>query len=283
MVDSGFGLPAVAAGDMDILTSVCGASLFNIIAKGAPVRFFMDRGRETPGMGSQAILASPAMHAAGFSSAAGYRHLKGKTIATSVRGKVAHYLHLRGLRAAGLDADDVEWQWGMESDVAVKLMNSGKIDATLMPLPGAYAAERNGVARIATWSDEIEPHMQLACFAANEKSLRERSSAFVRFAMAMMQGNREFMAAAKTGDPVVLKILADGTRLPAALIDQTRPRWTDMALDGLPNIANVMAQQRFWQENTDFLPKTVDEDRLFDLRVVAEARRRLGENNPFAA
>ncbi|MBA5845038.1 hypothetical protein, partial [Escherichia coli] len=74
----------------------------------------------------------------------------------------------------------------------------------------AYAAQKQGIGKVATWSDELAPDFVLACSVASEKFLREKHSAAVRFSMAIMQGNADYMEAAKSGNPEVLKILADG-------------------------------------------------------------------------
>ncbi len=280
-VDGSLSMPALAAGELDITGATMSAGLFNLMAKGAGLRLFFERGREAPGWGSNSIMVSNAMWEKGFRSLDGYRLAKGAKIGISSRGSVAHYLHTVGLERAGLKFDDADWNWGMSPQVSLPLMQQNRIDILNMPLPGAYAAQNRGIGKIATWSDEIAPDFVLACSVASEKFLREKHSAAVRFSMAIMQGNAEFMDAARTGNPEVLKIMAEGTGLTPEVIDSTRPRWTFMSADGLPNMPSIVAQQRFWHEKTDLLQRMVPENQLFDDRAVREARRRLDEKNPF--
>ena len=280
-VDGSLSMPALAAGELDITGATLSAGLFNLMAKGAGLRMFMERGREAPGWGSNSIMVSNDLWEKGFRSVDGYRHAKGEKIGISSRGSVAHYLHAHGLARAGLKPDDLEWQWGMSPNVSLPLMKQGRIGIINLPLPGAYAAQKQGVGRVATWSDEIAPNFVLACSVASEKFLTTNHNAAVRFCMAIMQGNMDFMDAAKTGNAEVLKIIADATGLTAPIIDETRPRWTFMTIDGTPNLPSIIAQQNYWRQSTDLLARAVPEDQLFDSRAIVEAKRRMAEKNPF--
>lgn len=281
-VDGSLSLPSLAAGELDVTGATISAGLFNLMARGLGIRMFMERGRETPGMGSNAILVNNELWDRGFRDLAGYRLARGQSIGISSRGSVAQYIHTIALDRAGLRPDDVDWRWGMAPGTSLPLMRQNRIGLMNLPLPGAYAAQNQGIGRVATWSDEIAPGMVLACSVANERWLRERHSAAVRFCMAIMQGNREFMAAAQDGNPEILRILAAGTQLTPEVIDSTRPRWTFMQIDGAPNLPSIIEQQRFWRERTDLLARTVPEDALFDSRAITEARRRMENDNPFA-
>lgn len=280
-VDGSLSMPALAAGELDITGATLSAGLFNLMSKGAGLRLFFERGREAAGWGSNSIMVSNAMWEKGFRSADGYRLAKGAKIGISSRGSVAHYLHTVGLERAGLKVDDVEWQWGMSPQVSLPLMQQNRIDILNMPLPGAYAAQKRGVGKVATWSDELAPDFVLACSVASEKFLREQHSAVVRFSMAIMQGNKEYMEAAKSGNPEILKIIAEATGLAVEVIDESRPRWTYMTIDGMPNLPSILSQQKFWHERTDMLARMVPEDQLFDDKAIREAKQRLDENNPF--
>ncbi|MCZ0734229.1 ABC transporter substrate-binding protein [Phreatobacter sp. AB_2022a] len=280
-VDGGLAMPALAAGEIDISTAPCNAGFFNLVAKGAAVRIFMDRGHEARGRGSQAILVSNSLHADGFTNLDGYRLAKGKVLSIAVMGSVAHYLHAQALQRVGLSFADLELRTGLNSSTALQLMASGRVDIVLDPMPGGHVAEARGIGRIATWSDEIAPGMQLSTFAAGERFLKERRSAAVRFCMATLQGYREFNAAAASGDPAIIKLLAAETRLPEELLQRTRPRWSTMAEDGAPNRDAILAQQRFWHERTDLLVRPAPVEQLFETSVLAEAQQRLAADNPF--
>jgi NitT/TauT family transport system substrate-binding protein len=279
--DGSLSLPSLAAGELDIVGATLSAGLFNLMSKGGGMRMFFERGREAPRWGSNAIMVSNEMWEKGFRSVDGYKYAKGARIGMTSRGSVEQYLHTAGLDRAGLVPDDVDWQWSMPTEVALALMQQSRIDIIDVALPGAYQAQKRGVGRIATWSDELAPNFVLTCSVASEKALREKRSALVRFSMAIMQGVAEFMDAANSGNPEIIKILADNTGLSVPLIDETRPRWTFMTADGLPNMASIIAQQNSWHQRTELLARTVPEDQLFDDSMIKEARKRLDDKNPF--
>ena len=279
--DGSLSLPSLAAGELDVAGATMGAGAFNLMAKGSGIRLVMERVREAPGVGSNAILVSNQLYEKGLTSLANFKLAKGIKIAEDARGSIAVYLYTLALEKAGLKTTDVDWQWGMDFTVAFPMMKKNMVDMYEFPLPGAHRAQKQGVGRIIGWSDEIAPNMVLMCNAAHPKTLAAGHSALVRFCMAILQANKEFMAASQNGDPEILKILAEGTGLPAELINEVRPRWSHMSADGLPNIASVMSQQAFWHEKTDLLVKTTPEAQMFDLRAVREANQRLAEKNPF--
>lgn len=280
-VDGALSLPSLAAGEIDVAGATMSAGLFNLMVKSPGIRIVMERGRESPGMGSNAILVSNALWDKGFTNLAGYKFAKGEKIAVSARGAVAEYLHTAALQKAGLTVDDVDWQWGMQTRASLPLMRQNQIGVMNLPLPAVASAVKQGVGKIATWSDEIAPNFVLACSVVGPKMLTTGHSAMVRYFMAIMQGNVEYMDAARTGNPEILKILAEGTSLPVDVINETRPRWTDMSPDGLPNIPSIVAQQAYWRNQTNLLVKAVPDEQLFDLRAVREARQRMNEKNPF--
>ncbi|WP_198384494.1 ABC transporter substrate-binding protein [Roseomonas sp. KE2513] len=280
-VDGSLSMPSLVAGELDITGATMSAGLFNLMSKGAGIRLFMEAGREAPGMGSNAIMVSNELYDRGFRNQDGYRLVKGQTIAISSRGSVAHYLHTVGLERAGLSVNDVDWRWGMSPPTGLSLMSQGRVGLANVPLPGAYIAQNQGIGKVGTWSDEIAPNFVLACSAASERFLNERHNVAVRFGMAMLQARREYMEAARNGTPEIIEIIAKGTNLAPKVIDDSRPRWTEMSLDGQPYQQSVFEQQRFWNQKTDLLARTVPEDRMFDLRALTEAKKRLDDSNPF--
>ncbi|CAN5378957.1 hypothetical protein BH10PSE18_BH10PSE18_02310 [soil metagenome] len=280
-VDGALSLPSLAAGEIDMAGATMSAGLFNLMIKSPGIRIVMERGRESPGMGSNAILVSNALWDKGFRNLDGYKFAKGEKIAVSTRGAVAEYLHVVALKRAGLTPDDVDWQWGMQTRASLPLMKQNQIGVMNLPLPAVAAAVKQGIGKIATWSDEIAPEFVLACSVVGPRMLKEEGySAIVRYFMGIMKANEEYMEAAQSGNPEILKILAQGTGLPVETINETRPRWTRMG-DGIPNISSIVAQQAYWHEKTDLLVKTVPDGQMFDLRAVREARQRMSEKNPF--
>ena len=115
--------------------------------------------------------------------------------------------------------------------------------------------------------------------------VRERLNVLVRFAMAYLQGVKEFNAAA--GEPAkypeIVDILARSTALQKPeLVRAIAPNWSASNEDGIPNVKSVMAQQDYWSKYFTYVEKPVAEDKLFDLSIARDAKARLDKENPFA-
>src|SRR6185503_10771540 len=89
--DGALAMPALVAGELDLTASTLNAGVFNTVAKGAPFKLILDRGIEKPNGGSMTIVASNAMHAAGFTSVDKGAMLKGKKIAIQAPGSIDQY------------------------------------------------------------------------------------------------------------------------------------------------------------------------------------------------
>jgi NitT/TauT family transport system substrate-binding protein len=278
--DGGLAIPSLVAGELDMAATTCNAGLFNTIGKGAPFRIFLERGRESPGFGSLAMVVSKDMHAKGFNNIDGFKLLKGQSIGLDVRGSIAEYLHVQALKRAGMKQADVNWRQGLNIPTMLQLLNLNEIALAELPVPVCLAAESKGAGKIVCWGDEIAPNVQIANWAANERVLKEQRSAAVRFAMVHLHSVAEFMDAAKNGNREIAKIVADATRLPEELVEKARPRWTGYALDGVPNVQSVMEQAAFWGAER-LVTRVPKESEVMDLSVVDEARKRLSEKNPF--
>src|SRR5512139_296441 len=124
--DGALAMPALVAGELDLTASTLNAGLFNAVAKGAPYKLILDRGIEKPGSGSMTIVASNAMHDAGYTSTGKAKLLKGKKIAMQAPGSIDQYLFGRAAEKAGLDpTQDLNWSRGMPDPDMIKLMGAG--------------------------------------------------------------------------------------------------------------------------------------------------------------
>lgn len=280
--DGALAMPALVAGELDLTASTLNAGVFNTVAKGAPFKLILDRGIEKPNGGSMTIVASNAMHAAGFTSVDKGAMLKGKKIAIQAPGSIDQYLLGRAAQKAGLDPrTDLDWSTGMAYPDMIKLMGVGQADAANIPVPLAYLAERNNVGKIIGAGSDIEPNAQLACWVMSSDFLQKNKSAATRFAMVHTHAARLFNKAAAAKDPEVIKIIADATKVPAALVEKAAPRWTWYDDNGMPNVNSVMAQFEFFSKVMRLVNGTVTKEKLFDLSPATEAAARLKTSNPF--
>jgi len=132
----------------------------------------------------------------------------------------------------------------------------------------------------------IDPaSFEIATFAVRKDFLAKNRDTVVRFAMAYLQGIKEFNAAAR--DPGahndVVDILAQNTALnKPELVKAIAPNWSYVADDGLPLVDSIMEMQDFWSgKYFNFVEKKVPREQLFDLNVAKEAQTRLEKAKPF--
>jgi NitT/TauT family transport system substrate-binding protein len=280
--DGALAMPALVAGELDVTASTLNAGVFNTVAKGAPFKLILDRGIEKPGSGSMTIVASNAMHAAGFTSVDKGALLKGKRIAIQAPGSIDQYLLGRAAQKGGLDPrTDLDWSSGMPYPDIIKLMGVGQADAANIPVPLAFLAERNNFGKIIGAGSDIEPNAQLACWVMSSTFLQRNKSAATRFAMVHTHAARLFNEAAAKKDPDVVKIISDATKVPAPLIERAAPRWTWYDDQGMPNVDSVLAQFQFFSEKMRLVSGKVTREMLFDLSPATEAASRLKTSNPF--
>jgi NitT/TauT family transport system substrate-binding protein len=96
------------------------------------------------------------------------------------------------------------------------------------------------------------------------RGLDKNRDAVVRFAMAYLQGIKEF------------------TALKPELVKAIAPHWSYIADDGLPLVDSIMEMQDFWSgKYFSFVEKKVSRAQLFDLNVAKEAQARLEREKPF--
>jgi len=282
--DGALAIPSLIAGEIDCTVSTLNAGLFNAVSKGAPYKLMLDRGSEKPGHGSMTIAASNAMVEAGLTSPDKMGLLKGKRIAIQAPGGIDQYLLGLGVQRAGLDPrSDVSWNSGLAYPDIVKAIGAGQTDCANVPVPLGFLVEKNKFGKLIFSGYDIEPNTQLACWAMSQKFLASNKSAAVRFAMAHTYAGRMFNKAAAAKDPDIVKIIAEATKVPPALIEAAAPRWTWYTDDGMPNIDSCMAQGKFWTDTMKMVSGgSVTKEQLFDLSAAAEANSALAKSNPFA-
>lgn len=282
--DGALAIPALVAGELDATVATINAGLINAVSKGANYKLFLDRGSEKPGFGSTTILVSNKVYEAGVTGIDKFVGLKGAKFSLQAPGGIDHYLLARGLEKAGLDPrNGATYSAGLTYPDIIKSLGTGVTDAAQCPVPLAFLAETNNVGKIIGTGADIEPGAQLACWAMPTKFLEVNRKAAVAFAMAHIHAARIFTEAAKTKDAEIVKIIADATKVPPALIEKAAPRWTGYDVEGMPDTANVMRQAAFWVDTMKLiggpLPKP---EALLDLGAAQEAAATLKSANPFA-
>jgi len=282
--DGALAVPAMVSGELDITYMTANASLFNSIARGAPLVIFLDRGYNRPGRGYVAINVSQELAAQGIKTLADLGKLKGARIGIGALGSINQYNTARALQKAGLDPrTDVKWVANIPQPDLMKMLGQKQLEATDLAYQFSYLAESNGWGPIVASADQIEPGSQLATYAVRKEFLKDHRDTLVRFAMAYLQGVKEFNAAAIAPDahPDIVAILAKNALGKPELVKAIAPHWSYTNENGEPQVDSIMRMQDFWADYFKYVEKKVSKAQLFDLTVAQEATQRLVREKPF--
>jgi NitT/TauT family transport system substrate-binding protein len=284
-IDGAAAVPSLISGELDISFMTASAALFNSIARGAPIVFILDRGDNKAGRGYTVMNVRQELYDGGVKSGADFAKLKGKRIGLGATGSINQYLFARALQNAGLDPrTDVQWLTNIPQPDLMKMLGQNSVDATDLAYQFGYLAQNNKWGPIVVVDDQIDPDGAVGLYAARKDFIKDKRDVLVRFAMAFLQGAKEFNAAAVDPEkhPDIVEILAKRTALQNPdLVRAIAPHWSYTNEDGMPNIKSVMAQQDYWADYFHLIEKKVPEETLFDLSVAKEAKARLDKERPF--
>ncbi len=285
-IDGQQAVPALIAGELDLTFMTANASLFNSIARGAPLVVILDRGNNKEGRGYTVINVSKQMADAGIKSIVDFGKLKGKKIGVSGTGSINQYMFSLALQKAGLDPrKDVEWVTNVPQPDLMKMLGQGQIDGTDLAYQFGFFAEKNGWGPMIETGDKLDPGGTIGVYASRKEVLQNKRDALVRFAMAYLQGAKEFNAAATDPDKHkdIVEILARTTALKnPETVRAIAPNWSYVNEDGQPNVASIMKMQDYWADYYKLIETKVKPEQMFELSIAKEAVQRLEKEKPFA-
>jgi NitT/TauT family transport system substrate-binding protein len=284
--DGALAVPSMVAGELDFTFMTANASLFNSVAKGAPLVVILDRGNNRKGFAYTAINVTQKLYDEGVKSLADIAKLKGKKVGVGALGSINQYNVALALLKAGLDpAKDVQWVVNVPQPDLMRMLGQGQVDATDLAWQFGVIAQNNKWGPIIASGDEIAPGAQIATIAVRKDYLAKNRDVVIRFAMAYLHAVKEFNAAAKAPDkhPDIVDILAKNTALNRPeLVRSIAPNWSYINEDGLPLVDSIMEMQDFWSgKYFNFVERKVTREQLFDLDVAKEAKARLEKEKPF--
>jgi NitT/TauT family transport system substrate-binding protein len=284
--DGALAVPSLVSGELDITFMTASASLFNSIAKGAPLVVILDRGNNRPGYAYTVLNVSQKLYDEGIRSLADVAKLKGKRVGVNALGSINHFNAAQALIKAGLDpTKDVQWIMNVPQPDMMKMLGQDQIDATDLAYQFGFFAQNNKWGPIIATGDKVAPNSEIATIAVRKDFLARNRDAVIRFAMAYLQAAKEFNAAAAAPDkhPEIVDILAKNTALnKPELVKAIAPNWGYIAEDGLPLVDSIMEMQDFWSgKHYQLVEKKVSREQLFDLSIAKEAKARLDKEKPF--
>jgi NitT/TauT family transport system substrate-binding protein len=284
--DGALAVPSFISGELDISFMTANASLFNSVAKGAPLVIILDRGHNRPGRAYTVINVTQAIADQGVRSLADFAKLKGKRFGVGALGSINQFNAAKALLAAGLDpAKDVQWIVNVPQPDLMRMLGQNQVDATDLAYHFGFFAQNNKWGPMIAPGDVLAPNGQISTFAIRKEFLARNRDVVTRFAMAYLQGVKEFNAAAEAPDkhPAIVDILAKSTALKNPdVIRAIAPHWSHTNEDGMPVVQSIMEMQDFWSgPHFTFVEKKVAAEQLFDLSIAREAKARLDREKPF--
>ena len=284
--DGAFAVPGLISGELDLALMPANASLFNSIAKGAPLVLVLDRGHNRPGFGYLSINVTQELYDQGIRTMADLAKLKGKKVGVNAVGSINQYDMSRALQKAGLDPrKDVQWVIGPPQPDLMKMLGQKQVDAIEVAYQFGFFAQNNKWGPIVATGDQVEPNSSISVYAARRDFVQGKRDVLIRFAMAYLEGVKEFNAAAAAPDkhPDVAQILAKNTFLgKPEVVRAIAPHWSYVSEDGMPAVDSILAMQDYWADYFTYVEKKTPRDQLFDLSIAPEAKRRLEAEKPFA-
>jgi NitT/TauT family transport system substrate-binding protein len=215
-----------------------------------------------------------------------FAKLKGKRFGVGAVGSINQYNLAQALLKVGLDpAKDVQWIVNVPQPDLMKMIGQGQVDVTDLAYQFGYFAQNNKWGPIIANGDQVAPNTAIATFAVRKDFLQNHRDTVIRWAMAYLQGVKEFNAAAQAPEkyPDIVDILAKNTALNRPeLVKAIAPNWGYLNEDGIPPVDSIMAMQDFWSSKYfNFVEQKVTREQLFDLTVAKEAKARLDREKPF--
>jgi len=285
-IDGALAVPSLIAGELDFSFMTPNASLFNSVAKGAPIVVILDRGNNRKGFAYTLVNVTQALHDEGIKSMADFAKLKGKKIGVGALGSINQYNMAQALLKAGLDpAKDVQWVVNVSQPDLMKMLGQGQVDATDLAWQFGVFAQNNKWGPIVATGDDMVPNAPIGVFTVRKDFLEKNRDAVIRFAMAYLHAAKEFNAAALAPEkyPEIVDILAKNTALnKPELVKAIAPHWSYINEDGMPLVDQVMGIQDFWSgKYFNFIEKKVTKEQLFDLSIARDAKARLEKEKPF--
>ena len=285
-IDGAMAVPAMIAGELDMTFMTPNASLFNSIAKGAPLVIFLDRGNNKKGFAYTLVNVTQAVADQGVKSMADFAKLKGKKVGVGALGSINQYNMAQALLKVGLNpANDVHWVVNISQPDLMKMLGTGQVDATDLAWQFGVFAQQNKWGPIVATGDQMVPDVAIGIYVVRKDFLEKNRDVVVRFAMAYLHAATEFNAAALAPEkhPDIVEILAKNTALnKPELVKAIAPHWSYINENGMPLVDSIMQMQDFWSgEYFHFVEKKVTRAQLFDLDVAKEAQVRLAKEKPF--
>ncbi|WP_197029208.1 ABC transporter substrate-binding protein [Alicyclobacillus macrosporangiidus] len=265
---------ATAAGTLDVSATGITASLFNLWASGKKEYIVADKGRIWPGQKFEALVASDKAWNAGVHSVA---DLKGKRFGNTTAGSTFDYLLGSMLAAHNLTLKDVqEVPLHTTSNIAAAV-ESGQVDAAILPQPAANKELQSGKAHLIAWVDDnVKADLLVIAYSPNFRTQTDAATKFMEgYLRAVQFYNQHVYGNHNADDPDYKKgldIISKYAKQPADVV-KTELIYVDPKAEVDP--ANIENQLKFYQ-SAGFVKGEVDAGSMVDDSFLKQAQQKLG-------
>jgi NitT/TauT family transport system substrate-binding protein len=270
-------LPALAAGQVEIVGGGISAALFNAVLQGIPVRLVLDQWTAYPGNGAGGLIMRKDLVDSG--QVRDLADLRGLKIGITAHGQATEYGLGVGLARVGLALTDVETTLMSYPDMTVALGNRN-IDGAVTIEPYAELAVAQGFAsRFKPWP-EMVPMDNPAMVMFSAEFSENRNDVARRYARAHVRGLRAYDQARTKGvdrDEIVGYFIKNTPVKDRALYD-TMP-WPSNNPDGRVN-AETIGMALDWFVDHGYVPTKVDLSKAIDNQFADYAVAQLGPYQP---
>jgi NitT/TauT family transport system substrate-binding protein len=262
-------LPALAAGQLDVLGGTIGSGFLNALARQASVKFVASKGYVAErGCVANALMARRSLLDSGVLKTR--EGLRGRRIASS-RGSYSRYWVVTLLARMGVKATEVELMEVPDTALPAALAN-GTIELAAVSEPWITRITTEGSA--ATWvpAQEAIPNFHYGYVMYGPNLLSRDPDVGRRFMRAYLEGVKQYNQG-KTARNI--EIIAKYTDLPPSLVEASC--WNPFSDDGRVDVRSVL-QFQDWALAEGLVDTALTSDRFWDPRFIeaVEQSARLG-------
>ena len=262
-------MPLIVRGDLKMIGGTLSASYFNSVARGMPLKYFVNRARSPVWHG---LIVTQSL----ADKVKSVKDLKGRAVGVSGSGGFTEYELARWLEGNGMTIDDIQTKTiGMPESVAA--LNNGSLDSAIFVPPFDAAALRGGGMKLLHVDEQLKLPPEVSGIIYNDEWASKNRDIVDRFTIGHIRGGRCYMEAARRGpnraEMISYFVKHAVVKDPALYENQN---WSELDRNGKMRVESLMDQQEFYIKRgyiTERLPK----EKIVDEGPVARALAKIGE------
>ncbi len=185
---------ATASNKLEVGATGITAGLFNMVAGGQKLLIVADKGRESKGYSSSAVMVNTELWNKGVKK---IKDLKGKKIGITQIGSTFHYMIGRLLEANGLTLKDVELVPLSKISALMAGLQSRQVDAVILNEPNITKVLKDGYGKLVIQVGDVMDYQTSAIFFSPDFAKNSRDNA-VKFLKGYINATRYYYDAVLT-------------------------------------------------------------------------------------